>query len=566
VPARLAFVDEPARLAEVPPEFTVVAVDPLVELATTDAVPLDAQLEDMEVEALGAQTLERVVAACELIDQRGARARDVSMHWRLRELKALYDGALLAGLGATRLVALLEPDEALLLLRPGSAAARIVPEVLQANGVVTRFGPSKVPAAAPTRSQRSGRVAALRLRVERMARRARPRILCLDNAYSMPAIAAALRGRGADVRLWLPPLRRPHPRVAQVPDGLPDLFCLAGIDVWPAFADGLLALIERGTPGDEAAFDAACAAIRRDRPDALLGSVFETMAAKAAASAARRLGIAAITAGHGQVGAFADPVIAGSVDLDTVDWALCWGAWHERFVERYAPRPVHTVVVGSPMIEEGAAGASARVDIRRAIGLADDLPLVLLVVTGVSDDGWFAGRHTPSDLSLVRHQVTLLEQLLAVGGVRVAVKEHPMWSDAGPLEIWARRCGAPVTFIKGREFSDLINLADATVLDFASTTLVQALYGSAHVYVVDHPVIAWEPGVIEHLERHTVRVVPPAELGRVIGYDLASGFLSRPASYPQDAREPLLASGEGTAASRAADAVMRIARDASVAR
>lgn len=120
------------------------------------------------------------------------------------------------------------------------------------------------------------------------------------------------------------------------------------------------------------------------------------------------------------------------------------------------------------------------------------------------------------------------------------------------LEAWASRRGEPITFIRDVGFAELIHLADELVLDFPSTTLVQALCGSSRITVVRHPVTAWEPGVLEHLAAHGIDAVDPGDLAKAIR---EPGVVVR----RREALEPLAASGPGTAAERAADAVLRIA-------
>lgn len=564
MPVRLAFVDDPARLADVPEGFAVVALDPFVAIAAPDAVPVDAHLDDMEVEALGEQTLERVDAICDALDVAAGAAPEsgtpsVTARWRFQELKTVYDGMLTMGLGAVRVARALHADEALLLARPGSLAAAVLPVALESIGVVTRTsagGAAAVPAA-PGPSL-GVRVAAARTRVRRMWRPRRPRVLCLDSAYSVPAIAAALRARGADVLLWLPPPRTP--RRGRPPDlsGLEPLFQLAGLDLWPAVHDRLRSFVELGLAADDAALCAAEAAVRRDRPDVLLGSVYAAPVAKAAAAAARAAGVPTVAARHGELGTQALPLMVFN-DLDVVDWVLCWGAWEARFGEHYGPRPVRAEIVGAPMIEQAAAEAPGRLESRRRLDLGDEETVVLFAPNALSGDAWFAGRRAPLDLGHVRHQVALLEELLSLDGVRVVVKEHPQWAGAGPLDAWARSTGAHAAFVRDRPFAELVHLADALVLDFPSTTLVQALHGSSRLYVVRHPITVWEPGVVEHLERYGVRFVSPPRLAAELRADLEAGVLTTPATYPQEAREPLVASGPGTAAERAADAIVRIA-------
>ncbi|HET7568260.1 MAG TPA: hypothetical protein VFJ91_09735 [Gaiellaceae bacterium] len=530
--ARLAFVDDPARLAEVPDGFDVVAVEPAVALAAPGATPLDAELDDLELEALGEETYALAERIGDALGPTGA--------WRLPELKALVDGLLAHALGARRLVEATGAAETRLLLRRGSLAEAALVSVL--GGPPHDAPPSPAPPPA------GGRLAATALGLRRRLRRRRPRVLLLDERYNLPPIAAALRERGADVLLWLPPPARPAPpRPLSVP---PELLRAGGLDLWAAAEPFLRRLAADAVPRDEAALRAAEAAIRRDRPDALLASTYAAPAAKAAAVAARAAGVPSFVSRHGEQGIRALPVMRLN-DLDVVEHALCWGEWEAAFVARHAPRPVATTVVGAPMIDDVAARAPGRDEIRRELGLGGGERVALLVPTALSGEDWYAGRRLPPDLAYVRHQLVLVEQLLSVPGLRVVVREHA--SGEGPLETWARSSGAPLTFVRERPFAELVHLADALVLDFPSTTLVQALCGSSRLYVVRHPVTAWEPGVLEHLERHGVRIVDPDALADAVAADPAG-----PVRHPRAALELLAASGPGTAAERAADALLAL--------
>jgi len=553
VAERLAFVDDPARLDELPPGFEPVAVTAAVA-AAVDALPLDAEVDSLELEALGEETFERVLALCAAVD-RAAGDEVVTARWRLLELKELYDGSLLNALGATRLAAAHGAREALVLCGGGSIAASALPPALGAVGVDVRTLLVPEPRAAPDARRRR---AAPALRPRRAFRRGRPRILLLDEGYAIPDIAAELRRNRADVRLWLPPFPLAE-KAHMVGLDLPaPLFRIAGVDLGPALAERLRRLAVEELAQDAAALRGAEAAIRRDRPDALLASTYAAPAAKAAAVAARRAGVPTVVARHGELPLKTMP-LSPYQDLDVVAWALCWGDWEAGFVDRYAPQPVATAVVGSPLVERAAATALPRDAARRELGLRDDEIGVLFVRTSMSGDSWFAGHRTPPDLAHLRHQIEVVSSLSAARGLRTIVKELAV--APGPLEEWAARAGAAASFVRGLGFADLVNGPDAVVLDFPSTTLVQALLGTGRVYVVGHPVTVWEPGVVAHLERFGVRFVAPDEVGARLEADLEAGLLGAPEPFAPEAYEPLSADGPGTAASRAADAVMVIASE-----
>jgi hypothetical protein len=555
----LAFVAEPHRLAEVPDGYAIVACEPSVAIEAgsrgLDVLPLDARLDELELEELGAESHERVLAICERIDALCGGGSQAG--WRFQELKTIYDGLLWQGIGARRLAEASGSDEALLLLRCDSLAASILPSVLADSGVAVRpefAAPAGEPRRSPPRPRAADRVAAAVVGLRRRRRGPRPRVLCLDERYSIPPLAAMLRRRGADVLLWLPTPRAAGRTGACDLSPLAPLFQLSGVDLWPAAEPALRHLAAGERRADEAALQAARVAIRRDRPDVLLASTYAAPAAKAAAVAAREAGVPTVVARHGELAIRRLPVMVYN-DLDVVDHVLCWGDWEAAFSGRYAPRPVRTHVVGAPMIEEAVAAAPARAEIRERLGLGDER-IVLLAPTALSGDEWFLGRRAPTDLAYVRHQIALVEELLGVGGVRLVVKEHA--TGEGPLEAWARSRGLRMTFLHGLPFVELIHAADAIVLDFPSTTLVQALHGSARVYVVRHPVTAWEPGVLEHLAHHGVQAADGAGIAAALRTDLAAGLLDASTSFPRPAREPLIASGPGTAAERAAEVVMDI--------
>lgn len=546
---RLAFVDNPSRLSEVPEGFTVVALTPAV-LVAADAVPFDAEVDELELERLGEETLDRIFSACDVLDELTGQA-PASTRWRLQELKAFYDGALLHALAAVRLAARYAASEALVLAQTGSIAAAVLPSTLADAGVATEGVHAS---ALPVVDVRARRLAGARMGIRRALRRRRPRILCLDEGYALPDIRDELRQRGADVILWLPPPRRAP--IGALPDlaRLAPLFRIAGLDVWSAVEPRLRAAVQ-ALRQDHAAFQASRAAIRRDRPDALLASTYAAPAAKAAAAAARAAGVPTIVCRHGELPLRTLP-LAPFQDLDVVEWSLCWGRWEAHYVARHAPGVVRTLVVGSPLIERGVAAALERPVARNELGLDDGDLGILLVPTGFSGDGWFAGRRAPPDLTYLRHQISVVEQCIGVGDCRVVVKEHTR--DRGVLEDWAARGELPVSFVRGRQFSELVHGPDAVVLDFPSTTLVQALRGKARIYVVKHPVTLWEPGVVEHLESWGVTFVDVPELGDRLRADVERGLLGGPVSYPPEAYEPLCAGGDGAAAERAADAVLHI--------
>lgn len=558
---RLVLVDDPARLTQAPRGHGLVALSPAVELAAERAGASWTRLEEYvdwrEVEADGAETYARLLEACDVLDR--SLEAPVSTRWHFRALKIVVDGFRLRALAGTELVARTQPREALLLVRRGSLALEALGTVLAQRGVSVRVETAAVEAVEtePHRSRLRGV-----LPRRRAKRRDAPLVGLVDSLYGIPPVADELRARGADVRFVVPRpavARRVEPIDFAGCEELRSLFVLDGVDLFAAAEPRLRALLAEDLRRSTAMFAAARAELERLRPDVLLGSVYAAPGAKAAAAAARELGIPVAVSRHGELG-LRDVALAPHQDLDAVDVTLCWGAFEEAFVRRHRPRALDTLVVGAPSIDVDEANAPARAEIRARLEIAERESVVLYVANDVSGDEWVTGYRQPFDSDYVRHQRAILAGLVETRMLPV-LRPHPS-PDDGALEAWAREAIPRLRVVREHPFPALIHLADAVVLDFPSTSLVQALRGSARIYVIDHPLCRWEPDVREHLAAHDIALVTAAELGAKLRADADLGLI-RPTSYPPEAREPFSASGEGTAAQRAAEAILRLAAQGS---
>lgn len=609
---RLALVERAADLGRVPDGFAVVSASPEVEAELQaagrdfhrpeDHVP-EAELEERGLAAYG--TVER------LCDELDGIARDVldedeaaaPGRWHFFWLKVAYDAVMLRAWQTRALVAALEPGELAFAPRPDSddgsllsmresVWARVLGVMLPRLGVAPRplaVGPADEPVRRPSagRSLRDA-AAAVRHHVGPLAHRLRrggrggsPTVLMLDFSYGIPPVAAELSRLGAAAVLWPggdtsramgSPRVRAHARAEPPgPDSVERLwraveassvvrgaFLLEGIDLWPAARPFLERAVRHGFPDALVRRRTALAVLADVGPDVVLASMAAHPLERAACAAARQLGIPTVVSRHGELGLRALPMPAYE-DLDAVDWELCWGAWEEAWVARHAHRPVRTRVTGAPVIEDAIRRPLSRRRARRLLGLGEGEPVVLFAATNYSGNRWYAGRRMPSDSEYYRMQVRTVESLLAVDGLRVVLKEHP-GSRHSAIDRWCEQFAPEGRTLAVRQpaFARLIEVADAVVIDAASTTLVQALFGPAPIYLVDSPVYKWEPGVAEHLLAHGIPLCKAEDVGRLLGEDLAAGHLAERRGYPQEAREPLIAGGP-PAAGRTARAVLDIA-------
>src|SRR5204863_4787053 len=130
-------------------------------------------------------------------------------------------------------------------------------------------------------------------------------------------------------------------------------------------------LVEHGFPESVRRYEEGRAVVRELGPDVVLTSMAAYGVQRAACAAARAEGVPVAVARHGELGIREIPMTIRE-DVDVVDWALCWGDWERAWVERYAPRPVGTKVVGAPMIEEAVHRPLSRDEARAEVRLAAD--------------------------------------------------------------------------------------------------------------------------------------------------------------------------------------------------
>lgn len=572
---RLAFAETAAQALALPPDCRIVALEPHAQVALEHSGIAFSRPDDYmgweELERAGETTFATLEGVCAAIDAIAAEHVDeIRLYelrpalWHMLELKPLYDGIVLTAMRIRRILDVEEPDE-VVWFDSETHAAHVLEVLLQARGGGATRLPDPIRPAAVTAQQR-GRSARTALRqllgsaraVAIGARRRQGglarglRIVLIDSAYSLPAIGAELARLGhrpvlSNVRralrplppsVWASVVDDPRVRAAFVQDDL---------DLWPAAAARLGALLESGLPRVVAEHTAWRQAFERRRPDAVVTSMAAVADQKAACHAARGLEIPVIVSRHGELGTRHVPMVAYQ-DVQSVDWALCWGRWEADWVGRHGPAHVGVEIVGSPMIEAAVARAPERARIRAALGISEVERVALYVPTALSQQQWYASRRAPDDSTYFAQETGVVDELAKLG-FRVVVKEHT-YGRPSPLELWCARLPG-VDLLYEPNFSGLIHLPDVIVLDAPSTTLVEALFARASIVIVDHPVFLWEPGVREHLTRHGIAFATAATLSDAFDPLPAGGFA--PA-----ARDPLISVTDEPAALRAARAIVAI--------
>ena len=577
---KLAFVEAPSQIADVPADHRVAALTPLAEVALEQEGRAFTRLEDYSDEMAllyeGIANFAKVEALCSGLDdifadhvKEVAEYRLLPARWSYFWLRLVYDAFYLRASQLRQMLSAESPSqvmyfdrEQLDLSREYISRSESIYSVLL-DHILPRLDTGAVKrATAPerhaghtgseevrpggslldkTRQMAGRRLMQLRSASKVVRQRFRfptgHRVLCIDYDYNTPYISDELSKLGLEVWVWrrdglnvrrvgsLSRYAAPQTscrltegqtkaiwRAVEGDRAIRDLFWWEGQDYWPVVAPRLARLVRRGLPDVLSYYMAGQNVVRRIRPDAIVTSMAAYPREKAVCHAARNDAIPVVVSQHGGLGAHKLPMPI-SQDVDSVDWALCWGRWEAECIRRHYKRKPRVAVVGAPMIEAARRAAPERCRIRKRLGYPLRQRLVLYVPTSLPGNHWYTGQHRPTDSSYFRHSRLIVQQLMKLVDWSIVVKEHPI-VDESPLDRWIRsidRAGR-VSVIRRPSFAELIHLSDVVVLDFAYTTLVQALAGSGLVCIVNHPFHQWSDGVVEHLTRAGVVFCGVAEL------------------------------------------------------
>ena len=152
------------------------------------------------------------------------------------------------------------------------------------------------------------------------------------------------------------------------------------------------------------------------------------------------------------------------------------------------------------MIEQAVREAPSRREIRKVLGLDPDRPVLLYLLSDQSGSHWYFSLHARADSDYFHVQQKITSVLGRHPEFQVVIKGH-VGSAYHPLETWIGQKGwTHLRSIVTPPFQDLLNLAEAVIIDAPSTTVLQALQTNCNLYIFDDW-FRWEPGAKEALVR-----------------------------------------------------------------
>ena len=342
-------------------------------------------------------------------------------------------------------------------------------------------------------------------------------------------------------------------------------FRLGEIDWFPLTATALEGFVTRIVPRLWQDCVAAERALETLRPHALFYSnVSASPEVHALARAARRRGIPVVTEPHGPYGHFVNYVCVLFDSLATSHYLVA-GPGDIPYNRDYGRFPMQEVVTGSALIDASRRWQVPRRAGLRALGLDPARPTALLVIQNVSWNVEYPPYSLRDDRRSADMQLQVLEALVAHPDLQVILKGHPsrLYPQTPLAGIGKRLLGDRFAYISEWPFRRMLEMADFFVLDYAVTTIYEALVSDKPIYLLRDFYKTYPPA--EEALQGCARVFDDADaLVAALKADLASGAAFRPAAGRDGRFMELYGDpyGDGRAAERVARAVADIAEAA----
>lgn len=402
-----------------------------------------------------------------------------------------------------------------------------------------------------------------------------PRVLMVQRLTSSNALQ-----RRADVTFWDEVHRLTGSKQSLERNGLPAAvletwwirlrtdpdfrrFFQLGETNWFALAEaGFEHFVKRLVPSAWATLEEAEVVLDSVNPDAAVFGNISAIDVHTIARAALRRGIPVITEPHGPFGHFVNYVCT-LFDAMASTHYLVPGEGCIEFNDAYGRYPMVNVVTGSTLIDAARRDRIDRAEGLRSLGLQPDRPTVMVVIQAVLSNweyGPYSGR---DDRRSYESQLRILQCLADFSEIQVLLKGHPAVSrPMTPLVAVGRKIlGDRFAHVAGWRLWQMLDMADCFVMDYAVTTIYEALTTEKKIYAL----------------KDFYDVFPPAEgplrncadffddvgsLTAALRRDLSNGVALQPdrrrtQDFMHRYGDPF---GDGRAEERVAEAIVTIAR------
>jgi hypothetical protein len=272
----------------------------------------------------------------------------------------------------------------------------------------------------------------------------------------------------------------------QTDDEFRKFFIWGNVNFFPGLEERLRFLIERLTLACLNAYKETTETLKKRKVKALLAPTFASCTSRSASQAARNSNIPVVTWQHGGFG-YMDYPMAIHTDLMSSDVCFVFG---EGVVKKYAREAkrfgTRLVPIGSPSLET-LYQMSRPNKAKKFVKLIPGKKVVLYVTTNFLQNATNVSFPPPySDNNIWHTQRTILGILAKHNDHTTIVKTHPnpICRDS-PMRLYSKENKFEnCQFVRDEcDFPDLLPIADLLVIDFPSTTLLQALTTSKPIFV-----------------------------------------------------------------------------------
>ena len=281
-----------------------------------------------------------------------------------------------------------------------------------------------------------------------------------------------------------------------------DFFSYRGVSGYPVVEPHLRSLVTQTLPDLLATSLGAQRLFEDDRPALVLTSALVSGPRRTVAQAARRHGIPVAAFQHGGAYGYCRFPMHLYTDLTGADHFGAYGPSVQGYLRgQGAPEgasAAEVTAVGSPALEALSARTGRASASHAKYGLDPAKRTVVYAPTNFSANGAYLPGTYPDTL-YYRLQTAIVDVFARHGDVQVLIKLAPGSWAPSPLPERVRRLGlAHVTIVERGRFTDLLSLADALVIDWPTTVLLEglttdlpiALLADRRVVSIDEPAAA----------------------------------------------------------------------------
>lgn len=317
----------------------------------------------------------------------------------------------------------------------------------------------------------------------------------------------------------------------QALEKLQEHFVFDGIDCWPLVESRIQHLITEGLPATFGTWMLARSLFQCNSFALVTLSAFRSANERAVSSAARSVGVPVIIYQHGGARGWRPLPIQPYEEGQFVDYFMAYGEGAAQDFVRTTPRGSHqprSVPIGSCALDVLSSSLNSE-EIKRRIRTNHRLDPEKKTILYVLDN--FGGNRSTfpnyyPDTWYYAHQKNMVNILGQHPEFQCLVKLAPGYSPS-PLGEYTQRLSADhIRIVPNGRFQDLLPVADAIIIDYPSTTLVEALVTTKPVLVLtDARLLPFDESAMELLKKRARMAYTPTEFVEMVREFLADGSL-----------------------------------------